>query len=133
MATTATAHFGPMAVQFQTAQYEPEPRTVAFAAPVRVSEEELVAAVFRCAEVGLAAEDLADLDYVRELVSDQFVNGGLDEINEARVRAGNLTPGSWWHGYLQEIRQAVRLAFAPVLTRPTNPPAPRRELAGVTR
>jgi len=138
MVPTTTATFGPVAVSTRTAQYDDSPRTVAFAAPLQLTEEELVAALFRVAEVGLEADDLGDLAYVRECVADQIINAGLDEINESLVRLRNLPAGSEMCEFVPALRAAVREAFASALAIP-QPRAPRRrvasrrELAGVAQ
>lgn len=134
MVPTTTANFGPVAVQVETSQYGDEPRTVAFTAPVRLSEEEMVAALFRWAEVGLTLDELDDLDYVREMVAGQVLNAGLDAISDAVVRVATLPRDSEWFAFLPALRAAVRRAFADVLDTPApEPVARRRQLAGATR
>ncbi|MEU0508827.1 MULTISPECIES: hypothetical protein [Amycolatopsis] len=131
MVPTTTATFGQMAVQVQTSQYGEQPRTTAFSAPLRLSEEEMVGALFRCAEVGLTADELDDLEYVRECVAGQVINAGLDEINEACARMANLTPDSEWADFVPELRTAVRRAFALDIPVPRKPVRRRRDLAEV--
>ncbi|NIJ09896.1 hypothetical protein FHU38_000240 [Saccharomonospora amisosensis] len=126
-----TARFGPQTVRVQAAQYDGGPRTVAFSAPLRLSEDDMVAALFRAAEIGLEADELDDLEFVREMVADQVINAGLDQINEAYARMCALEPGTVMHEFTNAMRQAVRRAFAPALvpTPRTRPASDRRALA----
>lgn len=129
MVPTTTALFGSVAVQVGTAQYDESPHTVTFSAPLVLSEDEMVAALFRYAEIGLPEEDLADVEYVRQMVAEQVLNAGLDELSEAVVRMRNLVPGSEMHAYVGELRAALRNAF-PFLR---GLPMPRQESESAPR
>lgn len=132
-----TALFGQLAAEFVTAQYDGGPRTIAFTAPLRVGEDDLVAALWRHAAVGMAADELEDLDAVRELVADQLVNGGLDAVAESLIELSKLRPGTEEYAWLQEVRQFVRGAFTAELGAPEPARLPvqssrQARLVGVT-
>lgn len=135
--TTATAHVGPMAVPFPLYPYDDEtPGAIAFACPVQLHEEDLVAALWRYARVGVEPDELEDLDYVREVVAELVVTAGLYQIQQTRRDMAELEPGSETYAWLQEIRDIVRRAFASVLARPKPSrraarDTARRELAGM--
>lgn len=132
----ATADFGGMAVEFPTSQETQVQRTITFHTPIQLGEDDLVAALWRFSQMGgLDADELADPDAVREIAADQVVNAGLEEINEAHHRVCRIRPGSEDDAWLQEIRAAVRRAFAPVLPRGARSRScgTRRVLAGVAQ
>lgn len=110
-AVRTTARFGSLAVGVQTSQYGDVSRTIAFSVPIRFSEGDLVAALWMHAR-SLTSAELADVDSVRELVADAIVNGGLDEIDQAREQLSGLAPGTAEHAWSLEIVDAVRRAFA---------------------
>ncbi|WP_435581201.1 hypothetical protein [Amycolatopsis thermoflava] len=110
-----TARFGQMAVEFVSGQDEPSQGVVFQVAPVLVSEDHLVAALWYFAAEGVEAEDLADTAYVREVAADVIVNAGWCAVAEACARLRGLDPGSAEHGWAEEIRGYVRRAFADVL------------------
>lgn len=135
----ATAQFGRVAVEFVNDQYEASAtgEGVAFSlAPVRVSEEQLWAALWHIAAQGTEAEELEDGEYVRELVTEVIVNAGWATVNTALCELRNLTDRDGdRYEWAQEMRDYVRAAFADALTAPAPRQrackAARRELAGV--
>ncbi|MEU0508826.1 MULTISPECIES: hypothetical protein [Amycolatopsis] len=111
----AAARFGQMAVQFVSGHDEPSQGVVFQVAPVLVSEEHLVAALWYFAAEGVEAEDLADTRYVREVAADVIVNAGWCAVAEAGARLRGLVPGSAEYGWAEEIRGYVRRAFVDIL------------------
>src|SRR5262245_29407510 len=111
----STARFGAAEVKVGTCQSGDAPRLVAFCAPVQLGECDLVAALWLATSNGVAVEELADDVNVRAWVADAIVNSGLSEIEDAYFEVGGLAPGADGYAWLQEIRAAVRRAFAPVL------------------
>jgi hypothetical protein len=126
--TQTTARFGHLLVTVATSQYGDVPRTIAFTAPVQLSENDLWAALWHAAGAGEDRADLEDLDYVREIVADAIVNSGLEALDTARGEIAALRPGTADHRWALELREIVRRAFDLVLPVPT----PRRELEGVS-
>jgi hypothetical protein len=123
----ATAQFGQLAVEFEACQaYGDATRTVAFCAPIQLSEVDLVAALWVHVEADVEPQALSDLGYVRDLVADAIVNWGLAELAEARIKLAGLVAGTAEHARSQRVRTAVRAAFAPVLAAPAG-----RALVGV--
>lgn len=133
----ATAQFGRMAVDFVNDQYEDgaSGEGVVFAlAPVRVSEEQLWAALWHIAAQGTEPEELEDGEYVRGLVTEVIVNAGWGAVNVALHDLRSLTARDGKHyEWAQEMRGYVRAAFTDALPapRPRACRAARRELAGV--
>lgn len=115
---------GEVAVTVPTSQYGDAPRTVAFCAPILLGESDLVAALWLAEN--LTADELTDLDCVRDLVTDAFVNDGLEAVDEARCEIADLAPGTAGYAWLLQLQAAVRTAFAPVLSAPVG-----HALAGV--
>lgn len=110
-----TAHFGATAAPVTTSLTGGMARTIAFSAPVRLGAEDVVAALWLYARVGVEAEELQDPGVVRELVAGQILNGGLLGIDEARAHMRALRPGSLEHDWALQIRAAALCAFAPML------------------
>lgn len=123
----STACFGAdeVAVTFPTSQYGGAARSIAFYAPIQLSEDDLVAALWVATSNGSTVEELANLAAVRTWVADAIVNVGLEEIDEARHVVADLVPGTEDHAWLQEVQGAVRRAFSSVLPGPA-----RRTLVG---
>lgn len=127
MATQVTASYGELAVSFLVDQDDRPAHVALFSAPLRLSEDELTAALY----LGMGGEDAAtlnDRDAVREIVTDSVVNAGMVEVDSARHRSAGLQRGTVEYEMWQACRAAVGLAFAAALV-----PAQRRELVGVTR
>jgi hypothetical protein len=89
---------------------EHEPVLVTVTAPVRLSLEDVVAALF---DWGMPQEELADDEYLRLLVAETVINRGGGEIEELRCRLGEQTLDAEETAYLAYCRDRAAAVFAP--------------------
>ena len=132
--TMATARFGrgsvELAVEFTTSQYHNDPTPIEFYAPVRLSVNDLWAALWDIAKTGFEPAELENPQDVRQLVAGVLVNDGLAVLIDARVELARLVPGSFEHGWALELRDIVCRAFHTVAVT-GGPAVPQRRPARV--
>jgi hypothetical protein len=131
-----TALFGNKPVDFRTSNRDclrpgEQPVMLTVTAPVELSYEDMVAALFL--SDGIGADELTD-DYVPLLVADAVFNEGLTAISNARIDMADVKPGTDQHDWLTACRAAITRVFggpiaAPARRRRTY--ARRPGLAGV--
>src|SRR5436309_779820 len=87
------------------------PAVLTISAPIALSTEDLVAALYRWE--GTAFDELDDDAYVRELVVESVVNGGLESIATAAGEMRQARPGTFAHDWLTTCQRAVARVFGP--------------------
>jgi len=86
-----------------------EPVLVTVTAPVRLSLEDVAAALF---DWGMPEEEVADDEYLRLLVAETVINGGGARIEELRCRLGEKTLTDDEAAYLAYCRARAASVFA---------------------
>ena len=88
-----------------------EPVLVMVSAPVPLSVQDVAATLFFCPAV--TYEELADDEFVRQLVADSVVYAGSAGLEAARCEAAQVDPGTGAAAFLAYCRARAAAVFTP--------------------
>jgi hypothetical protein len=129
--TTTTALFGTAPAQFIPSNREclrpgEQPVMLTVTAPIPLSFDDMVAALFLCFDSSMNPAELAHDAFVRQLVAEGVYNEGLLALAHTRLDMADVEPGTEAHAWLTDCRAAITRVFGG----PTKPAARRRTCAG---
>jgi hypothetical protein len=125
--TTALLNATP--VEFR--QSNQDPRQAAASAPITItttiglSWDDLVGLLYKLGKAGWTDAELADDEYLREVIVDYAINGGLMDLNEGTCVLARVQPGTEDHDFLIHCQDRVAELFPAAV-----PAGLVRELAG---